>query len=286
VCDVRGGIQQTLARTGAAVAAGLMLAFAVCVLFDGLPSVTVLPALVALGTTAIAGVALILDRQLRVPARLAGAGAVAVWLVVIPMAPAGPDGAWLMRDRQAVVPGAPGVAAAANSLYASAGSQTVRVGADRLPRSAGAPSAWSIDLGGPRWDVVVIDRGPTAVASASLSRNAGRRVLRRCLGALLRGGRLVIEMPNDSLVEAALEYTDRQTESGDLRAYVLRLRADDDGNGHSDGGTGEYRALVLGRDAAAWILEQARPEGFDVVLHRVRGRQDLYATRLAANLRR
>jgi hypothetical protein len=109
------------------------------------------------------------------------------------------------------------------------------------------PSAWEIDLGGPRLDAVVVVSRPAPPATERLAPASARRLLRRCTRALLDGGRLVIELPADDLVTPAF----RLNPGG---GHLLRVTGD----------TGRYEALVFGPDAAAWLGERPDPPGFTV----------------------
>ncbi|MCH8805102.1 MAG: hypothetical protein IH986_03330, partial [Planctomycetes bacterium] len=74
-----GSVQYALARVGAAVALGLVLAFGLVSGARGGPLGLALPALAALATTGVAGVVAVMDRQLQIPLRLAAMGAGVAW---------------------------------------------------------------------------------------------------------------------------------------------------------------------------------------------------------------
>lgn len=268
-----GSVQYALARVGAAVALGLVLAFGLVSGARGGPLGLALPALAALATTGVAGVVAVMDRQLQIPLRLAAMGAVGLWLVVIPLAPAGADGAPGDGQLPTLANGTCSLCEDPNDWTRSGTLRTahVHIGGRLEPRRDG--DIWSIDLGGPRWDVIVIHRPDDDASAAERGRAASRRALGRCASALLRGGRLVIELPNEVLAEAALEFAASVRRADLSRAYLLRSRekAAPAGGPHGEHGPRTRETLVLGDDVPSWLMDRMRSDEIDVSLFRVRG---------------
>lgn len=96
----------------------------------------------------------------------------------------------------------------------------------------GAPEF--VDLAWPPVETLVLARGgPTA---------SPERWLRRCESALLRGGRLLIELPNEPLVGAVFRIRARREGVAAQGCWLVSF-------GAADGGR---RFLALGRDVPAW----------------------------------
>jgi hypothetical protein len=278
-----GSIQHALVILGAAVALGGLLACGSTLVLDGQSLRDAAPMLVALGITGIAGLVLVLNRQLRFPVRIAGVTIVGLWLVVIPMAPAGTNGARRVPDRNAANDVDDAAANVARQLFATPGLRTASVRADVHSGSGALAEALGIDLEGPRWDAVLLCCGPAREARAAAPANVSRRVVQRCARSLLRGGRLVIELPNRGVADAALEYAAGSNGAAMQDAFLLRLHETARGQAESmNAKPPAYEALVIGNDAAAWLLGQAQPEGFELALYRVSGQDDLQTVRLAA----
>jgi len=144
------------------------------------------------------------------------------------------------------------------TLLETSGLSSVRVLLARGGPRAEMPSAWDLDLGGNRWDVVILSGDQPPGQALPRSADDARRLLRRCETALRPGGRLVIELPADELVHAALA----THESG---AYVLRIV----------GREARYAALILGPDVPAWLAPQSAPSGYDMWLYVVRCPDDV-----------
>ncbi len=144
------------------------------------------------------------------------------------------------------------------TLLETSGLSSVRVSLARAGPRASMPSAWDLDLGGNRWDVVILTRDQPPDQALPRSADDARRLLRRCEAALRPGGRLVVELPADKLVRVAL--STRQSE-----AYVLRIA----------GREARYAALILGPDVPAWLAPQPAPAGYDMWLYVVRRPDDV-----------
>jgi hypothetical protein len=107
-------------------------------------------------------------------------------------------------------------------------------------------NAWHVDLGGPRWDVVVLTGEEPLLMRAAPARLA--RLLRRCAGALRRGGRLVVE-PADDVVQQALRDVDGGGD-GVGPTYLVRVET----------ATGVFESVVAGPDVPSWLHSQTWPD--------------------------
>lgn len=114
------------------------------------------------------------------------------------------------------------------------------VWAPLAPAASGA-SAWSVDLGGPRWDVVVVD---AAGVDDDLSPRLAARLLRRVSRSLVSGGRIALLAPPPALRDA-LQWR---------RTNVYTLDAP---------GESTPVAWLAGPDVPGWV-EPARIEGLSL----------------------
>ena len=243
-----GSVQYALSWVGVAVAAGMGLTLALGPLCAERFGAAMLPVTGALIAMAVAGLVLILDAGTGTAVRLTGLATIGLCLLLVPLTPG-----TLRRATQApqradgALPESP-AARAGRSLLMPRIFRTARVSPSWGTEQGHRRSAWQIDLGGRRWDTLLIERTPQEAWQKQRGPDV-RRLVQRCTGALARGGRLVIELPADALAEAARARL--------APAHRLRVARGED----------VYEALVLGRDVSAWIAERPRPEGFEVSLH-------------------
>jgi hypothetical protein len=243
-----GSVQYALSWVGVAVAAGMGLTLALgplCAEWLGSSMLLVTGGLIAI---AVAGLALILDAGTGTAVRLTGLATIGLCLLLVPLTPATLRRAPHRPDLADETTWESPAARAGRSLLTPHIFRTARVSPGWVPGPGQRRSAWQIDLDGRRWDAVLIER--TSYEAWQIKREPdAHRLIRRCTGALARGGRLIIELPADALTEAA---------RADLSpAHRLRVARRDD----------VYEALVFGPDVPAWIAQRPRPEGFEVSLH-------------------
>ena len=245
-----GRPQRVLAWVGAAVAAGAGVGLALAAGWLDRRDVASASAVMALVTTAVAGLALVFQRAAPRGLRRWGLAAVGVWLGAMLLLPPAPARTAAPADEHGATPAA---VRAGRTLLEAPGLRAAYTFSDDR-----RPSVWEIDLGGPRLDAVVVASHSTPPATERLAAPLARRLLRRCTRALLDGGRLVIELPADDLITPAF----RLNPGG---GHLLRVTGD----------TGRYEALVFGPDAAAWLGERPDPPGFTVECVPVGNRAEL-----------
>ena len=243
-----GSVQYALSWVGVAVAAGMGLTLAVGPLCAERFGAAMLPVTGALIAMAVAGLVLILDAGTGTAVRLTGLVTIGLCLLLVPLSPGTPpDANYATRQTERPSAESPATRAGRNLLTPSV-LRTACVCPSGGVVDGQRRSAWQIDLGGRRWDTLLIEQTPHEAWQKQRGPDV-HRLMRRCVSALARGGRLVIELPADALAEAARAHL--------APAHRLRVARGDD----------VYEALVLGRDVSAWIAERPRPEGFDVSLH-------------------
>ncbi|MBU0641035.1 MAG: hypothetical protein KKB50_19400 [Planctomycetes bacterium] len=265
-------MQQVLAGLGRAVATGLAAALLTGPLWinqDGSSASAVAAALLA---TAVAGLTFIADRRLRPVTRIGGLTLVsaALILVLLSVTTAGQPATPHTRDR--VPPPPPAVLKAGRTLLTAGQLQTRIVPTVAKPGLGNRWVPWQIDLAGRHWDVVIFACPSDASADAPLQSDTARRVLRRCQAALLRKGRLIIELPNETLGRTVFDRAIRAALQSNWQTHYLRATCP----------AGVYEALALGPDIPAWIDGQPTPEGMKTTLCAISSHQQLDALRSAA----
>ena len=222
-----------------------------------------LSGVVAVGLTAAAGLALVFDPRGSKLLRIGGLLAVAGWLGIV---------SWLgdfeRPAPKSTLSGGTAVVEtpaqrAARDLYEGPGIAAIRVCGQRAPDSPAVPSAWEIDLAGPRYAVVVIAPA-TENRGGYPDRRTGRRVVRRCNRSLARSGHLVFEFPAGELATAALDVA-RNLRADGWGSYLLRL----------SGPHGVHDVLLVGPDVPDWVRQHPWPDGFEPTLYEVPRRRDL-----------
>lgn len=253
IADAAGRIQPAVAWLGAAVTAGLGLGFAVTSFWLRSHAVSGVVGASALVMTVAAGLSLYVTRTAPRPLRRWGMAAIALWFVAL-LAGAS---AWLPKDAPTPPISDPEPATqVGRRLLMGADARATIVFAERGGTDRSRPIAGDVDLGGPRWDVVVVAAEPGGVTLGS--ERAGQ-LLRRCHRALRPGGRLAIELPAEDLVTAVFRRRPGST------AHVLRVH----------GGATAYAALLVGDDARLWIEQRPVPAGFVTRLDSVRGADEI-----------
>lgn len=218
---------------------------------------------IALATTAVAGLVLLLSPEISPALRIAGSAMVAAWLGVVflfggleaPANAAGQPCERAVADRPA--------ARVARALWKGPG--TAEVCVRRQPSSAPGRfrRGWRIDLSGPRYTCVVISSPQPA--GDRQDEHADRRLIRRCASALVRGGHLVLELPADELAGPALDFLRRDPLAEGWDGCLLRVTGPD----------GAYAAVLMGPSVAAWVEHHPWPTGFDATTHELHSRHDL-----------
>lgn len=165
-------------------------------------------------------------------------------------------GLWLSAFSGAREQRAPAAAEAgipwAPTLHGAAGLAT-------LPKAEiySAASAWFLDAGGPRADVLLIRSEPEAplLSSAPLSDpQAARRLAERMRSSVRAGGRMVLELPAPTLSEVVLRDSRKPPRSEAFGAFVVRMPRPPGA---------DAVALIVGSDVPAWL---ARTIGQDTEL--------------------
>lgn len=181
----------------------------------------------------------------RWPRAAAGAALLATLLAAVLLA---------VAFRPARVPAAPLLSAPASASGDASAAARALVAA-RSPRcvtytnphTVTADAVWELDLDGPAYDVIIL--APQS-APGELRRADARRLLRRLAAALVRGGRLVIEDPQPSQIEAAFWVA--RHDLAWPAACIAALTAPD--------APQRYEALVLGPDLSPWFAQQAESQ--------------------------
>ena len=253
VAREHGRAQPAVALVGAAVAVGHGIGLVVApwwLAAQGHDSVAVL---CSVTLTATAVLALILAHDVPRPAQLGGLATCAAWFAVVLLArDAHRPAAGASTAERSTARAAP-ARLVAREWLATPGLRTAHVQLGEQGVNREATSARDVDLGGPRWDVIVISDTRDAAARALARTAQTDRLLDRCARALLVGGRLVIEWPTAELAAEALCRMPNDP------ALLLEVTVDDD----------EYSALIVGRDAPTWLGERPRPPTADIQFHQV-----------------
>lgn len=233
-----GRVQPALVAVGIAGAAGFGVGAATGPLARAALDSPTVPVAVSLLLTALAALFWWGTRTASTRRRVTGLTAVGVWLLVLLLMPHASS----RGERPSpAVQAAPSVAfghltAIASGLHASW--RSTAVGAPIVERAA------DVDLGGPRYDVLILI-GP------DVERCSAARMVRRCARALLPGGRLAMVEPAPTLTTAAFGVL-RDRPDASPQAALLHFRDTEH----------PAAVLVFGRDAAAWLgtrLPEAGP---------------------------
>lgn len=108
----------------------------------------------------------------------------------------------------------------------------------------------AVDCGGPRFDLIRITSSPEVNHNPQTNENA-ERLLRRANSALFDGGRLLIDLPDDDMVHAAIgEFRAGRLRPDGAVFYIRAIFADQ-----------RYDALLIGRDIPQFMQ---RAEQLDV----------------------
>jgi hypothetical protein len=246
-----GRVQPAVARVGASAAGGMAAGLLVASLWltaQTLSPVVILSTLIA---TAVAGLVLVFQRPAPVALRAAGLAAIGVWLAVIVLGPGEVADTSRITRRDAPEP----------SEFTRVARRVLGLPQERVVQADSAatgpgPSAWQIDLGGPRWDVLILTSQPGEWSSSSPpSPRRALRLVRRCARSLLDGGRLVVELPAAGLARAAFEVFGIGAD-GRIRSEAMLLQV--------ERGPEVYSAVVFGRDVSAWVDKLRPGEGFRI----------------------
>lgn len=255
IANVAGRIQPAVAWLGAAVTAGLGVGFALTSLWLRAHAVSGVAGASALVMAVAAGLSLCISRTVSRPLRRWGMAVIALWFIGLLTGMR----IWFPQDASTLSTSDPGPATqVGRRLLGGADARATMVYAERGGTDRSRPIAGDVDLGGPRWDVVVVAAEPGGFALGS--ERAGQ-LLRRCHRALRPGGRLFIELPAEDLVTAVFRRRPRST------AHVLRVC----------GAATEYAALLIGDDARLWLEQRPVPTGFVTRLEPVRGADEIPA---------
>lgn len=244
-------VQPAVAAIGLAAAIGISLGLVSGMMGSAWPFTGTAAALLL---TAAAGLLAVFQREAPRGLRLMTLGAVAAWLIVLattsprvagarsPAPPSRPPSSLIQQMRDWLQP-----------VHLDA----IASVSDAPPATAGLADAWQLDLGGPRWDVVLLQAPERRDACApDLVRE--NRLLTRCLRSLRPGGRLIVELPAGARTDAALALAPRVAPAEDGVVLLLVRSAQ-----------AEYAALVLGPDAGAWLAQRPEPRNCAVELYRV-----------------
>ncbi|MBL8878609.1 MAG: hypothetical protein JNG88_05765 [Phycisphaerales bacterium] len=110
-------------------------------------------------------------------------------------------------------------------------------------------SCRDVDDAGPRFDCIRFSSFPPDKLGAQTSEFSSRS-LRRATAALLAGGRIVIELPNTQLTNAAVAaYRAGRFGREDRLVYLRATRGDE-----------RYDALIIAQDAPAFVHRAAHPD--------------------------
>jgi hypothetical protein len=165
-----------------------------------------------------------------------------------------PSAFWVRLRGATANQDAPTRATLGDAVHAAARERALSPGAGVLSglRADGAPpstpSAWRIDLGGARFDLLWIGVEAAALAENAASGQGLRRVLRRCSAAVLRRGRLVLELPDEA---CAVEAMNLLTGAERERSRVIRVQRGDE----------RVTLLVMGGGVEAWWAALSLPAG-------------------------
>jgi hypothetical protein len=197
--------------------------------------------IVALAVTAGAGLGFVFDRLPGARLRVVGLAAVGLWLLLLFWhgdTPAGTSKA-TTHDHDA-----------AGRWLTASDPRAAWVALDH-DRPA-LPNAWDVDLGGPRWDTIIV-AADNSTSAANLTPTQARTLLRRCARTLRTGGRLGLEQPAGSLTDAAVRLAPIGGLAPDSVAYDVRIT----------GPAQTETLLLIGHDIPAWLAQQALPVGFE-----------------------
>jgi hypothetical protein len=239
------------------VAAGVALALAGVAAVPAWVGAGTLIVVATLGTTAAAGLFLVFDPLVKAELRAGGLCAVGVWLGIL-LASGSFELTGLGSRRAGKPLGSNGTAArAAQALYTGPGVRPVCVTVRPTVQAPAGPSAWDIDLAGPRNAIVVARAGDNPEPAAD--RRAAPRLIRRCAASLVRGGHLVVELPGREMALATIDSVCRAGRPADGSSYWLQVTAPED----------DYAALLVGPGVPAWIGQHSWPEDVEVALEEV-----------------
>ncbi|MFH1746094.1 MAG: hypothetical protein ABIG44_03505 [Planctomycetota bacterium] len=232
------------------------LAFILAAVLDTRVEPASLAVVIALVTTAVVGLVLLFATEITFASRVWGLLIVAAWLTI-----------FVRLDKPANVVSIPEgrtqienpAIHAARMLYEYPGAKTVRAHACRASSTDRSARGWDIDLGGPRYAIVTIS------GDESVDRLAGRRLIRRCANALVKGGHLVIEPPVGTLGAATLDYIRQTPRATSWRLFELTVT----------GPENSTFVLLAGSGIPAWIESQLWPAGFDITMREIRWPREL-----------
>ena len=209
--------------------------------------------LIALLTTAAAGLLLVFDPLIGGRPRVAGICAISLWLWIVFAL-----GEFDLPNPKSMLPSTQQrTTHLARTLYTGFGTGYVTASADRKSATA-QQSMWDIDLTGPRYMVL-------AVRAETVKQPVALRLIRRCVNSLVHGGHLVVELPADELALAAVDCVERRNSTAAWQAYLLRVSS----------ASYAHTVLLLGPDIPAWVDQHPWLDDVEVVLHKVESRREL-----------
>lgn len=230
-----GRAQPALVTVGVVGVSGFGLGAAAGPLLRGALDSPAVPVIASLALTALTGLAWVYARAASTRRRALGLAAAGVWLLVLLLAPPAPPPNTLDQTTSAIAP-------LDLAFVASGVSATWRTTA---PQTSATWRSADVDLGGPRFDLLVLT-GP------DVERRSATRLVRRCTRALLPGGRLALVDPPPMLCQAAFDVFGRGPDGAPEAVLACRR-----------GPEPPASVLVFGRDAAVWLrtrLAEVDPE--------------------------
>lgn len=248
VASASGRVQSALASVGGSAAGGATLGLVVGLVGIELHAAGNTTLLAALAATGAAGLILIFDPPPAAVARYVGLAAVGAGLLLL---------LWRGVAHDSGVVTADDLTDRAAPFNDTRAHRTTCITTHPAAGRRGFDRAWSVDLGGQRWELIVLDSAGTPDAH-TLPAALANRLLRRCARALRAGGRLAIELPAGPIADAALRLRPIGGLAPSATCYFARLPTRE-----------KHALLILGHETPAWLRQQFPSSPDNLTLHPV-----------------